>query len=374
MTTEFLKNAWYAAGWSDDVGHELFERTIIGQSIVFYRNDSGEAVALDNACPHRGAPLHLGKLIGDNIECGYHGMQFASDGMCILNPHGKGNIPSRMCTHRYPLVETHALLWIWMGDPELADPATIPDFSCHTNKRYPFVKGTIEMQAYYELITDNLMDLTHAQFLHEGLLGSEAIVRGEHEVEQSGTTIWSNRWCPDGLAPPAWDKTFYDYGKPVDHWLYMRWDAPAHMLLDVGVTPTGRPRDEGVWWYGTDIITPKDENNSYYFWGIARSHDPDNAQVDEFVNKAIDVAFGQQDKPMIEAQAKLIRSRGGHDIDDVSNLPLPSDAGPARVRKLLRELISAQAADEGGLPDPRNQELEKLVEEARYTHRIEPVV
>ncbi len=374
MKKKFLENAWYAATWSDDVGQELFERTIIGRSIVFYRDHNGEAIALDNACPHRAAPLHMGKLEGDVIQCAYHGLKFGRDGMCVLNPHGAGKIPSKMRTHNYPLVEKHDMLWIWTGDPELADPATIPDFSCHTSDHFPTVKGTIEMNGYYELITDNLMDLSHVQFLHEGLLGSEAIAQGETQVEQAGTTIWSNRWCPDGLAPPAWDKLFYDYGKPVDHWLYMRWDAPAHMLLDVGVTPTGRPRDEGVWMYGTDILTPRDENSTYYFWGVSRSHDHDNKQVDEIWTQAIELAFGNQDKPMIEAQAEMIQSKGGFDIEDIGYLPLPSDAGPARVRKLLRELIEAQQSGSGGIPEPQNPDLEKLVAEKRYTHRIEPVV
>jgi phenylpropionate dioxygenase-like ring-hydroxylating dioxygenase large terminal subunit len=341
---------------------------------VFFRDNNGDEVALNNACPHRAAPLHLGKLEGGTIQCAYHGLRFGSDGMCQFNPHGKGQIPSSMRTHRFPLVETHNMLWIWMGDPELADPAAIPDFSCHTNDNYPFVKDTIEMHAYYELIADNLMDLSHVQFLHEGILGSEAIGRGEHQVEQSGTTIWSNRWCPDGLAPPACDKLFKDYGKAVGHWLYMRWDAPSHMLLDVGITPTGRPREEGIWWYGTDILTPRDANSTYYFWGVARSHDRDDPKVDEIATQAIEMAFGHQDKPMIEAQAEMIRNLGGEDINDIDYVPLPFDAGPARIRKLLRELLEAQAIDNSGLPDPRNPDPEKLISENRYTHRIEPVV
>ena len=372
VSSKFLEDAWYAAAWSDEVGTGLFERTIIDRSFVFYRDPAGVAQAFDNACPHRSAPLSMGKLHGDVIECPYHGLRFNRDGQCVLNPHGNQKIPSRARVRKYPLVERHAMLWLWPGNPEAADPDKIPDFSCHTDDRFPTVKGVIEMHGYYELITDNLMDLTHVEFVHEGILGSDAIKRGEHQVLQTGTTIWSNRWCPDGLAPPAWDAMFDHYGKPVDHWLYMRWDAPAHMLLDVGITPTGESRDAGIWMYGTDILTPRDSGSTYYFWGCSRSYDIDNPAAGEAWERAIDGAFVQQDKPMIEAQQRLIRQRGGEDIDDVDSIALQTDSGPVRCRLALRKLLAAEGA--ARIPDPRNPALSRLLDDARRESRIEPVV
>ena len=358
MTTQFLHNAWYAAAWSDEVKQALFERTIIGKSVLFYRDPDGQALAFDNACPHRSAPLSMGRLHGDVVECPYHGLRFDRSGLCIHNPHGNQKIPVRARTHRYPLVDRHAMLWIWMGDEQVANADKIPDFSCHTDERFPTTKGIIEMHGYYELITDNLMDLTHVEFVHEGILGSEAIKRGEHQVQQAGTTIWSKRWCPDGLAPPAWDALFGNYGKAVDHWLYMRWDAPAHMLLDVGITPTGRPRADGIFIYGTDILTPKDAHSTYYFWGVSPSNGHQSGVLDAW-DGAIAAAFAGQDKPIIEAQQALIRLRGGNDIDDVDPVLLPSDAGPVRCRRALRTLLAAGGP--ASVPDPRNPDLRKLL-------------
>lgn len=372
MTKRFLDNAWYAAAWSDEVGKALFERTIGGRSLLFYRDRDGVALAFDNACPHRSAPLDRGRLHGDVIECPYHGLKFDRTGQCIHNPHGNQKIPPRARTRNYPLVDRHAMLWVWLGEPAFADPDTIPDFSCHTDARFPTVKGVIEMHGYYELITDNLMDLTHVEFVHAGILGSEAIKRGEHHMLQAGTTIWSNRWCPDGLAPPAWDAMFGNYGKPVDHWLYMRWDAPAHMLLDVGITPTGRPREDGIWMYGTDILTPRDSGRTWYFWACSRSYAVDDPAAGVAWERAIDGAFVHQDKPMIEAQQALIRLRGGEDIDDVDSVFLQSDAGPVRCRRTLRQLLAAEGA--ASVPDPRNPDLQKLLAEARRTDKVEPMV
>lgn len=372
MSTEFLDNAWYAAAWSDEVGDGLFERTIIDRSLVFGRSKQGQAFVFDNACPHRSAPLHMGQLDGEVIECPYHGLRFDLGGQCVYNPHGNGKIPSRARLNKYPLAEKHAMLWVWLGDPALADEATIPDFSCHTDERFPTVKGVIEMHGYYELITDNLMDLTHVEFVHAGILGSDAIKRGEHHVHQSGTTIYSNRWCPDGLAPPAWDAMFDHYGKPVDHWLYMRWDAPAHMLLDVGITPAGRPREEGIWMYGTDILTPRNSGSTYYFWGVSRSYKPNDPAADAAWEAAIDGAFVHQDKPMIEAQQALIRQRGGNDIDDLPHVMLQTDAGPVRCRRALRTLLEASGT--AAIPDPRNPDLQQLLESAVVGDRVEPMV
>ena len=374
MSKPFLKNAWYAATWSYEVKKELFERTIIGESILFYRKENNQAVAINNTCPHRYSPLHLGTLMGDVVECKYHGLRYDSTGRCVHNPHGDGKIPEKMCTRAYPLEEIHNMLWIWMGDPALADPATIPDFSCQSDPDYPSVEGVIEMHGNYELITDNLMDLSHVEFLHKGILGSEAIKRGEHELLQDGTTVWSNRWCPDGLAPPAWDHMFKDYGKPVDHWLYMRWDAPAHMLLDVGITPTGRPRSEGIWMYGTDILTPKDQTSTYYFWGVARDHDKDNDEMGKIWTSAIEVAFGTQDKPMIEAQQGMLESLGVTDLDEVDPVLLPMDSATVRCRRVLDRL---RREDGTRIPDPRNPALTDLVRKANaaeYNGVIVPVV
>jgi vanillate O-demethylase monooxygenase subunit len=152
----------------------------------------------------------------------------------------------------------------------------------------------------------------------------------------------------------------------------MRWDAPALMLLDVGITPVGRPRDDGIWVYGTDVLTPCDEFNTYYFWGISRNHKIDNPAAGEQWTQAIDAAFVKQDKLIIEAQQRMIRQRGGVDIDDIDKVFLTTDAGPVRCRKVLRELIETEQS--GALPDPKNPSLSELIDTVQYTHRVEPLV
>ena len=352
--TPYLRNAWYVAAWSSEVGRGLLECTILEQSIVLYRKENGDVAAIGNACPHRLAPLSLGKLIGDVVQCPYHGLRFDGTGRCVLNPHGDGMIPPRMAVPSYTLVERHGLIWLWFGDADQADAASIPDFSCHLDPELAFVGGVIEMKAHYELITDNLLDLAHSEFVHEGLLSSAGYTASKLQTVERGTTIYANRWAPNCDAMPAFHMIFdgHEPGAPVDHWAYMRWDAPAHMLLDVGITHPGRPRGEGAWIYGTDILTPKDATSTWYFWGITRGYKQDDPAAGELWRQVIKGAFEGQDQVIIEAQQRMLGTRRFEDADPVM---FASDVAAQRARKLLAKLVSQQAT-----PTPDNAPLREL--------------
>ena len=71
----FLRNAWYPAGWSKDLTSEPVARKMLDEPIVLYRLPSGQLVALEDRCCHRAAPLSLGKVVGEHLQCGYHGLK-----------------------------------------------------------------------------------------------------------------------------------------------------------------------------------------------------------------------------------------------------------------------------------------------------------
>ena len=108
------------------------------------------------------------------------------------------------------------------------------------------------------------------------------------------------------------------------------------MLLDVGVTPPGEPRENGVWVLGTDILTPVDTTTTRYFWALSRNYQLDSAAIDEGWRASIAKAFVGQDKPMLEAQQRML---GSEEFEALKPVSLASDAGPNRVRKVLRRLI-----------------------------------
>ena len=367
----YLRNTWYVAAWSSELGAEPLARTICEQPILLYRSTQGVPVALANMCPHRFAPLNRGVRDGDEITCGYHGMRFGADGRCTNNPQHDGTIAPKMRVRAYPAVERYDMVWLWFGEVAQADASAIPYFSFHVDPKFRRIGGMFEVNANYELITDNVLDLTHGEFVHPGILSSKATTRSKLKTHQQGTTVWANRWIPDGDAAPAWRAAFNNYDENVDQWGYVRWDAPAHLVLDIGVTPVGRSRAEGIWLYGTDIITPKDGKSSYYFWAFSRNYAIDDPTVDEMWSAAIDIAFAEQDKPMIEAQQALL---GDCDLMELAPIMVSSDVASTRVRRLLRKMIADERAGTFKQEVAGEPPLELLARRERSSLPVEPAV
>jgi vanillate O-demethylase monooxygenase subunit len=125
----FLKNTWYVAALAREVTRFApLARKLLCENVVIFRSHGGRVAALEDRCPHRFAPLSMGRMSRDGLVCGYHGMEFDADGKCIANPTQPDEpIGPRACVRSYPVVERHNLIWIWMGDASLADEAAIPD-------------------------------------------------------------------------------------------------------------------------------------------------------------------------------------------------------------------------------------------------------
>lgn len=368
----YLKNAWYVAAWSHELGDELITRTICDQPVLLYRKEHGEAVAIGNLCPHRFAPLHMGRKVGDNVQCMYHGMVFGESGACVLNPHRGGVISPAMRVPAYPLIERHGAIWVWTGEADAADEALLPDYSCYSAPGFAVIRGVMDVAANYELISDNLLDLTHADFLHEGTLSSEAITISKLETLEAGSTVWANRWCPNGDAAPVWGQLMESQlgmkaTDPVDHWLYMRWDAPGHLLLDVGITPPSQPRDKGAWVFTGHHLTPVSQDRTLYYWTVVRNHGLDDPAVEAFWQGSIDYAFAVQDKPMIEAQQAAL---AGRHIDELRPVGIPADVAGAKARRMLARLIAGEARGERARPG--SEKLDALL--ARQEGSADPVL
>src|SRR5580692_10485352 len=202
----YLRNAWYVAAWSDGVGDgQLVPRTIMDEPIVLYRKADGAVAAIGDRCAHRFAPLSMGKIVGgDRIQCPYHGLEYDGSGACVRNPHGTKNIPPRARVKSYPVIEKHKAIWVWMGD-QPADAGTIPDFSVldnvpelHTTKR-----DSIVIKANYQLIIDNLLDLSHTSYLHEGILGNADTVESDITAEMDGDDVVVGRYATNSARTLA---------------------------------------------------------------------------------------------------------------------------------------------------------------------------
>jgi phenylpropionate dioxygenase-like ring-hydroxylating dioxygenase large terminal subunit len=230
-----IKNAWYMAAWASEIGRDgLVARTLVGDRVVMYRLESGDPVALEDRCPHRFIPLHQGKLKGDALECGYHGLQFASSGACVFNPHGDGQISSNMKVTSYPVAERDGIIWIWMGEPALADPSDIHRFEFLADPgAYTAVFGYMNVGAAYQLVNDNLLDLSHTQFVHPLFQGPKMEgppPRQEAAFGQDGDTLWARSTTFD-VPPIPFAAMFTDLPR-VDTFVDTYWHAPSVIHLD----------------------------------------------------------------------------------------------------------------------------------------------
>lgn len=335
----WLQNTWYMAGWADEVGSGGLSRRITGKPVFFYRLADGKIAALLDRCPHRFAPLSKGGRNGDAVVCGYHGLAFSPAGKCVNNPFSD-RVPAGADVPAFDVAEQDGIVWLWGGAAGTAKPALIPDFSFVPDT--PFsrtVRGYTLMHANYEYGTDNLLDLSHIEFVHKGTFAGQGVIfAGDHSVKTDGDTLHSNWWMP-GIAPPSVAQGMFPPDAIVDHWLDMRWNAPATMRLHVGVTAHGADRQAGFEVPQAHILTPADEHTTHYFWSSTRFHDLDNPQADAMLLSLFGDAFDSEDKPMIEAAYDNVR---GKDFWKEKPVSLGIDQGGTRARRMLEQMIARE--------------------------------
>ena len=344
----FLRNCWYMAMWAQDLAPgALVPRRLLDEPLVFYRDADGSVRALIDACPHRYAPLSLGKILPNgHLQCGYHGLEFDGTGACVRNPHASGRIPANASVKAYEVVEKHTALWIWMGDKP-ADPELIPDFSLLDTSDPAIVskRDWMRMDANYMLINENLLDLSHATVLHGGILGNDEMIPAKIDVRQDGRRVHVSRWMPGVPAPALYDQLFNRDGGTVDIWADMRFDIPGCFLNDTGATNPGAERQAGTGVFGTHFLTPETESTTLYHFAAVRQNprswgEPVDSELRVILTELRRRAFEDEDKRMIDAQQRNFDDPA---IDKSKRVVLEVDAGPMRCRRMMEELIAAEA-------------------------------
>ena len=339
----YIRNAWYMAAWDKEVAPgALFPRKILGESVILLRGEDGQPKALSGVCPHRFASLSMGRLEDGVVHCRYHGLGFDSTGACVHNPFGTP--PKTMRLKSYPVVELHSALWIWMGEAEAADPALIPDFAFNDPENNWVGQGYLIAKASYELEVENILDLSHIQFLHASTLGSDEVSNGKYEWKAEGDQVWSNRDVfGEIMAPELATAMGVTVGEPADRWVYVRWDAPANLAIYAGAVPAGQPKHEGRETPTAHLFTPETETTTHYFYSIAfpRMMGPAGEALAEQQVKFLSVPFETEDLPMLEEQQ---RNLAGGSLRDARLGWLPGDAAGARARNIIYARLDAETA------------------------------
>lgn len=347
MIAPYLLDTWYAAMWSADLpSATLVPRTILDEPLVFWRTVNGDIAVLEDRCPHRFAPLSMGHIIGDRLQCGYHGLEFNATGTCVNNPHPNRAVPPGTVARTHPVLERYSIVWIWMGEGQ-PDATKIPDYALFDTAPAEQVskRDYLLMAANYELIADNLLDLSHASFLHSGLLGNDAMVDTPTEVERKGNTLWVSRFTPDVPIPRLYDLMFRQDGRSVDIWTSIRWNAPGCLLNDTGACFPGSDRSTGTGLFGVHLLTPETATTTHYhFCAIRQNVLQRDSEADEQIRAQLSElrhrAFEEQDRAMIEAQQRNI-TRSARDLRPAL---LSVDAGVVRYHRILGEFRTSVPA------------------------------
>lgn len=337
----FLRNTWYVAMFSSDLDDgRLMHRTILNEPILFYRKEDGGVAAFTDRCPHRSVPLSMGKMRpGDRVQCIYHGLEFGPDGQCVNNPHGSGNIIDALHLRSFPIEERHTLIWIWMGDKP-ADPDKIPDYSCLDDRPELHVTrpGYLKVDAHYHLVVDNLLDLSHINYTHAGILGNADAVKAEVEITQEGDVVTASRNSTDTETPGILKMMAPDLDRG-NLWNSISWYAPSNLLLQFGMSADGEPKESGTGYFAIHLLTPETERTTHYYYTASRYNvlttDEQNRTMRDLIYKMRTFAFADQDVPVIEGQQISLDQAS----EEVEQTLLNVDAGPNRYLRVLDRLL-----------------------------------
>jgi vanillate O-demethylase monooxygenase subunit len=342
----FPLNTWYVAATPDEIAampSGALGRKICGQDVVFFQDADGNVAALEDWCPHRGAPLSLGRVCEGKLVCGYHGLTMGADGKTVAMQ----NLPVRAFEpiRAYPVAERHGYVWIWPGDPALANVDDIPTPAWADNPEWAFGGGMFHVRCDYRLMIDNLMDLTHETYVHAGSIGQKEIDEAPSETLQEGDHVITRRFMNHIPAPPFWQMALrlngLPHDKPVDRWQICHFTPPSQVMIEVGVALAGHGGHEapaavkasGV---VVDYITPETDTSIWYFWGMARHFKPhDNSLTNQ-------IREGQQ-RIFSEDMAMLERQQANHLMQPRRKLVnMKIDAGGVYARRILDRIVGAE--------------------------------
>ena len=344
----FIRNRWYAAAWGTEVASGTEQvplaRRIAGVDVVIFRAGDGRVVALEDRCCHRNLPLSHGRIDGNNIRCGYHGLLFDRDGNCIEVP-GQSAIPPGAAVEAYPALERWQWIWLWLGDPQIADPDLIPEYDFMDSPDWACAPGNggkpLPIACHYELSNDNLLDLSHVVFVHQSSLASAGLTDFPVETERFEDRVQMTRWAY-GIEPPPIFVEYCGITDPVDRWQSSVIISPAHCIVDVGVLPAGSGREARGNVPAPSLrvaisTTPETENTSLMFFCQTRNFEVRSEALTRKIQTDFLNVF-MEDVSVLEAQQNVYDRR-----PDAPTVDINVDSPTIAMRAVNRRMLEAEA-------------------------------
>lgn len=330
----FLRNYWYAAALTAEITDKPFGRTICDEPIVFFRTSDGRLAALEDRCAHRHAPLSLGTVRGDAIECCYHGLRFDASGTCVHVP-GQKQIPPRARVPRYAVEDRWGWVWVWIGDADKADPATIPHFPWFESAEWNGFHKYFHVKGSTQLFVDNLLDLSHVAFTHQNSIGSRsaADVVPVLDLKVEGDRAVGQRRMTD-VDPGPFIAKWGRFAGHIDRCSTYRWAPPSTIAITAEFQDTRNKITIMI----INPITPETERTSHFWIGWARDFDLGDATITEGAIRE-NTQVIMEDVVVIEAQQQRMDQFPG-----AKPVPINADQAIIAVHKILERLHAEQRA------------------------------
>lgn len=338
----FPQNRWWVAGLASELTDQPLAKTLLNHRVVLFRTADGQASALEDRCCHKALPLSCGTVEARGLRCGYHGLLFNAGGQCIEIP-GQARIPEQACVRSYPLLEQDDLLWIWIGEADRQPLDAPPAYRFHQDPAYRYGGGHFRYEAPYQLIHDNLLDLSHLGYVHTKTIGGNPNLHMNAQILTSGDgeVVRVVRHMPDCEPPPTYTAAWPFTGR-IDRWQEVEFQV-SHLLIwtggmDVGQGSLDDPDRDGFHMRGFHAITPETETTSHYFWTLATNPHPSRPGIEDEVVRQTAFTFAE-DQVIIEKQWQNQQA-----FPDSRQIDIHVDAGPNRARRVIKRLIDEHAA------------------------------
>lgn len=325
----FLTNCWYAAALTAEIVHAPLARTICGEPIVLFRTASGKPSALADRCPHRFAPLSIGRVSGEHLTCIYHGIEFNCDGTCVRIPQQE-NIVAAMHVQSYPLVERWGVAWIWMGEARDANPETIPNYSWLTAPEWRNIARRYHVKANFQVCADNVLDLSHTPYVHANTIGTPEMATIPVRTWVDGTTVYNRRVMPQ-VTPGPFVYRWGNFKDRIDRVTMTEWLPPGNISVELAY----QDANNRITLRLTNPLTPETERTTHVFFMWSRDF-----------GEETDAAFTQESFQVMDEDIAIIE-RQQEVIDRGRPLPtvaITADATLIQARRVVERLLEAQAA------------------------------
>ncbi len=334
FTTPLVYNCWYVAALADEVTRDLKERTLLGKTLLMYRTVDGAPVFMQNRCAHRSFPLSKGRLEGDTVVCGYHGMTYNPQGACVFMP-SLAKAPTHAKVRSYPVVEQGPLIWIWMGDAARADPALIPATPWLSDAGWATVRGQFHIPSNYVAMHENLLDQTHFSVLHADTVGTPDYARSTLDVKVEGDVVGLQRALRDSPPPPIYGIPMKLMGRQVDRFSDSRFASPALHIAHAKIVNLA-PHDGELAEYRVNIVhffTPEQQGSIHYWWFNSRDFGLDDAEASAYLTETSMRAYQEDVDALTWIQAELEK-----EDEPPEELSFGPDRPGLAMRKILLRL------------------------------------